>query len=140
MNAEEIKLRIPAGELRFSNTRSSGPGGQNVNKVNTRVELRFNVTASGSLSDKEKEKIFLKLRNRINAAGELIITSQSERSQIMNRKKAEGRFYKLLAAALTEKKKRKETKPTEASKKKRLENKNQRGEIKKLRRVSSADE
>jgi ribosome-associated protein len=140
MNAEEIKLRIPAGELRISNTRSSGPGGQNVNKVNTKVELRFNVAASSFLTEKEKEIIFLKLKKRINSEGYLIVTSQSERSQLMNRKKAEEKFFKLLASALTVKKKRKETKPTEASKKKRIENKKKHGSVKKLRGKSSVSE
>ncbi|MFH0841860.1 MAG: alternative ribosome rescue aminoacyl-tRNA hydrolase ArfB [Bacteroidota bacterium] len=140
MKSEELRNRIPVSDIRFSTTRSSGPGGQNVNKVNTRVELRFNVHASNAFSTEEKERILHKLKNKISNTGDLIITCQSERSQLMNRKKAEEKLFKLLASALTEKRKRKPTKPTEASKKKRLENKNQRGEIKKLRKVSGADE
>ncbi len=107
MTTEEIKSRILSGELKFATSRSGGPGGQNVNKVNTKVELRFNVTESNSLSEKEKTTIFLKMKNRINSEGELLIISQSERTQLMNRKKAEDKFFKLLASALTEKRKRK---------------------------------
>ncbi len=140
MKSEELRNRIPAYEILFKATRSGGPGGQNVNKVSTRVELRFNVYASEVLTLQEKALISRKLKSKLTGSGDLIVTSQSERSQLMNRKKAEEKFYKLLASALTEKRKRKPTKPTEASKKKRLENKNQRGEIKKLRKVSGADE
>jgi len=140
MKSEELRNRIPVSEIRFSTTRSSGPGGQNVNKVNTRVELRFNVYASEVLTIQEKALISRKLKSKLTGSGDLIVTSQSERSQLMNRKKAEEKLFKLLASALTEKRKRRLTKPTEASKKKRLENKSQRGEIKKLRKVSGADE
>jgi ribosome-associated protein len=137
MITEELKKRILTGELFFSASRSGGPGGQNVNKVNTKVELRFNVLRSSGLSDSEKEKIQNKLRNRINADGDLIITSQSERTQIMNRKKAEEKFFSLLSAALTEKPERKPTSATPVSKAKRLAVKKRHGAIKTLRRDSS---
>jgi ribosome-associated protein len=140
MNAEELRNRIPSGELLFSTSRSSGPGGQNVNKVNTKVELRFNVEGSSNLSVQEKEIILEKLRRKINADGELIVTSQSERTQLMNRKKAEEKFFKILASALTEKPVRYATRPTKASKTERLEKKKIRGTIKKLRKVSGIGE
>lgn len=136
MTPEEINTRIPDGEFIFSTSRSGGPGGQNVNKVNTKVELRFNVWESDSLSPEEKSKIERKLKNRINSNGELLIVSQSERTQLRNKKKALEKFYELLALALTEKKKRKKTMPTKASKAKRLEKKKMRGTIKKLRKES----
>lgn len=127
-------MRIKKSEIRFAASRSGGPGGQNVNKVNSRVELRFNVSESDSLSEEEKELIADKLRNRINSSGDLLIVSQSERSQLMNRKKAEEKFYKLLASALSKRKKRKKTGPTRASKEERLESKKRRSKIKELRK------
>lgn len=136
MGKEELRNRIPPGELIFSTSRSRGPGGQNVNKVNTKVELRFNVTRSANLSEREKEKILVLLKNRITAEGDLIVVSQSERTQLMNRKKAEEKFFSMLAAALTEKPKRMATRPTKASGKERLEKKRKRSNIKRLRRDS----
>ena len=134
MTADEIKSRIAPGEIRFTASRSGGPGGQNVNKVNSRVELRFDVRESDSLTEDEKIMIAAKLKNKINAAGELLIVSQSERTQLMNRRKAEEKFYKLIAKALTEKRKRKKTVPTKASQEKRLETKKLRSKTKELRR------
>ena len=109
------------GELIYSSSRSSGPGGQNVNKVNTRIELRFNLTGSALLNDEEKSKIQAVLGNRINKEGFLILVSQSERSQLANKKKVTERFYILLQKALLPVKKRKPTRPTLASKERRIE-------------------
>lgn len=140
MDPDKIRSRIPAAEIFFRATRSQGPGGQNVNKVSTRIELRFNVNKSSSLSEKEKQMILVRLKNRISSDGDLIIVSQSERSQLMNRKKAEERFYKLLAEALTIKRIRKPTQATKASKIKRIETKKQRGAIKRLRKKSGEED
>jgi len=131
---EEIKNRIPVSEIRFVTSRSAGPGGQNVNKVNTKVELRFSIGDSSSLSDQEKERIRIKLKNRINSEDILLIISRSERTQLKNRKAAEEKFYDLLASALTVKPKRKKTKPTILSTEKRLTSKKKRGEKKRLRK------
>lgn len=133
MKEEELRERIPVSEFNFLTSRSGGPGGQNVNKVNTKVELRFNISNSSSLSEREKERIFIILKNRINSEAELIIVSQSERSQTGNRKKVTERFFKLVSSALTEKIERRKTNPTKASQNERLEKKKQRATIKKLR-------
>ncbi len=140
MKAEEIEGRIRKDEIKFSTSRSAGPGGQNVNKVNTKIELRFNVRESDSLSTEEKIRIERKLKNRINSIGELLVVSQSERTQLQNKRKALEKFHEILAAALTEKRKRTSTKPSAASKAKRLERKKKRGNIKKLRKDSGLSE
>ena len=136
MKPEELKERGIENGFVFSAARSSGPGGQNVNKVNTRIELRFDVPSSQFFSEDEKKMILEKLKNRINNKGELIISSQSERTQGMNKTKAAEKFYELVAKALTIKKKRKPTGPTAASRLKRFENKKHRSQIKKLRNPS----
>jgi len=120
---------LPISERNFENefvltaSRSSGPGGQNVNKVSTKIELRFNVAASALLSDEEKEIISQKLSSRINNEGELLIVSQSERTQLQNKELAIEKFYALLTNALLPVRKRKPTKPSYASKLRRLEHK-----------------
>ncbi len=134
MTPEELRMRDLDKEILLSYSRSSGPGGQNVNKVNTRVELRFNVLTSECLSIQEKELILKKIINKINKEGELIIVSQSERSQLRNREKVNEKFYLLLSRALTPPKKRKATSPTKASREKRLESKRMNSEKKQIRR------
>jgi ribosome-associated protein len=120
-------------ELKFTATRSSGPGGQNVNKVNTRVELRFNVPDSEILTEAQKNILLQKLKNRINAEGELVLSSGTERSQLKNRTAVTERFYSLLANALKPVKKRKPGAPTLSSKIKRMERK-KLSSVKKLHR------
>ncbi len=122
-----------SSELHLSASRSSGPGGQHVNKVSTKMELRFHVAGSLLLTDEEKVLILEKLAGRINAAGEMIVVSQSERSQLQNREKVIEKFYILVTRALTIRKKRKPTRPSKASKEERLEAKRQQGEKKERR-------
>jgi len=123
-----------SSELHFSASRSSGPGGQNVNKVSTKVELRFHVTSSTLLSDDEKILLIEKLVKKINSEGELILVSQTERSQMKNKEKVIEKFYSLLTRALTPRKKRKPTKPSQASKEERLEEKRKQAEKKERRK------
>ena len=123
-----------SNELHFSASRSSGPGGQNVNKVNTKVELRFNVASSSILSEEEKFLILEQLAKKINSEGELILVSQTERSQLKNKEKTIEKFYSLLTRALKPRKKRKPTKPSQASKEERLEEKRKLSEKKERRR------
>jgi ribosome-associated protein len=133
LTSEDLKNRIPESEFNILTSRSSGPGGQNVNKVNTKVEIHFNVRLSTGLSASEKELICKNLKNRINSAGELVVKSQSERTQLSNRKKAYEKLLVLLSVALIEKAERKPTAPSGKSKAERLDEKKKRGKIKKLR-------
>jgi ribosome-associated protein len=126
------------GELNYSASRSSGPGGQHVNKVSTKMELRFHVESSALLSEEEKILITEKLANRINAAGELVLVSQSERSQLQNKEKVTEKFYTLILRALTPRKKRRPTRPSRASKEERLEIKRQQSEKKERRKSPGA--
>jgi len=129
-----IKNRKFENEFTFTTSRSSGPGGQNVNKVNTKVELRFDIAHSEILSNQEKHKILLRLQNRITTNNELIITSQDERSQLKNKEKAIDKFYQMISMALKNPKKRKPTKPTRGSVEKRLNQKKQHAQKKSLRK------
>lgn len=138
MNPEELKTRNFESEFLYSTSRSSGPGGQNVNKVSTKVELRFNLLLTSILAEDEKEIIFNKLKNKINKEGEIILVSQSERTQLMNKVVVTEKFYELISKALTVQKKRRSTRPTLSSKIKRLESKRSRGIIKKLRKDSGS--
>ena len=120
-------------ELVFKTSRSSGSGGQNVNKVSTKVELRFDLYNSMLLSDNEKERIAVKLKNRISLEGILILSSDSERTQLRNKKNVTELFFELLEKALHKPKKRLKTKPTKASKEKRLKEKKIISQKKRLR-------
>jgi ribosome-associated protein len=126
-------LSIPEHELRFTTARSGGPGGQHVNKVSSRVTLWFNVAESPSLSVFQKRRIMSRLATRINQAGELRVVSQQHRSQMANREAAVERFATLLRDALVQEKPRQKTTIPEAAKRRRVDEKKQRGQVKQHR-------
>ncbi len=130
---------IPEPELTVRRTRSGGPGGQNVNKVATRIELEFDVAASTVLSPEEKARLRAKLGARMSAAGVLRVVAQSERTQARNEAEARRRLAELLARALAVPKPRRATRPTRAAKTERVLAKRQRGALKRTRRSASDD-
>jgi ribosome-associated protein len=135
------RISIPEEELRFTASLSSGPGGQNVNKINTRVTLWFDVSNSPSLSQEDKELIISRLGSRISKDGVLRVISQQTRSQMSNRDLAVERFVELLRTALKQTKVRKKTGLSKGAKLRRLEEKRQRSLLKRARskRVPSED-
>ena len=121
------------GLLRFSFSRSGGPGGQNVNKVATRAELRIAVRDL-PISPRAAERLRALAGRRVTAEDELILVAESERSQIRNRQECLDRLREMLIQAIPEPKVRRKTKPTRGSKERRLAEKKGRGEVKRLRR------
>ncbi|WP_363322011.1 alternative ribosome rescue aminoacyl-tRNA hydrolase ArfB [uncultured Pontibacter sp.] len=119
----QLQARELEKELQFQASRSGGAGGQNVNKVATKVELKFHVQNSALLSADEKALVQEKLAGRINNEGYLQVVCQDERSQLQNKELCIKRFYELLRQALTQQKKRKASRPTKASVRQRLESK-----------------
>jgi len=133
-------LEIPDGEVDFTVSRSGGPGGQNVNKVSTRVTLQFNVDSSTVLSPEQRLQIRSKLSSRINKDGILQVTSQRTRSQELNRADTVKRFAELLNAALHREVPRIPTRATLSARIQRVEEKKKRTEIKKARAKKDWDE
>ncbi len=121
-------------ELEFSTSRSSGPGGQNVNKVSTKVIIRWNLLHSSLITDEQKMVLLNKLSSQLTREGELIINSQESRSQLQNKELALEKLDALLRKALTKPKARKATRPTKSSKVKRVDNKKRHAEKKQWRK------
>lgn len=130
-------LHIDERELEFDYIRASGPGGQNVNKVATAVQLRFDVVNSPSLASDAKGRLIRLAGKRVNADGVLLIESRRFRTQEANREDAIRKFAELLRRSLLPPKPRQKTKPTAASREKRLQEKKRKGENKKIRRDRS---
>ena len=127
------ELSIPREELTFAASRSSGPGGQHVNKVSTRVTLRFDVVNSPSLTTDQKNRFLERLATRTSNAGVLRVVSQQTRSQKANRDAALERFVALLQQALEQMPERRPTRPPPAVKQRRLDDKRHRGQVKRGR-------
>lgn len=117
-------------ELQFQTSRSGGPGGQNVNKVESKVELRWHPETSNALDDEQKKRLVETLLGKLTTDGWLIITAQEERSQSANRELVQKKFMELLEKALRKPKKRKKTRPSAEAKQKRLEEKKKLSEKK----------
>jgi len=124
---------VPAHEIRLEFSRAGGKGGQNVNKVATKVQLFWSPFSSRVLSIEQKERLVRKLASHMNWRGEIVVSASSERSQDQNRAAAVAKLHALVRRGLSVPKKRKATKPTRASKEKRLEKKTHRSQIKKSR-------
>ena len=121
-------------ELEFTTSRSSGPGGQNVNKVNSKVILRWNVLHSTLITDEQKVLLLNKLSTQLTREGELILTAQESRSQLQNKEAVIEKLNALLRKAFTKPKARKATRPTKSSKVKRVDNKKRHAEKKQWRK------
>lgn len=131
MDIREIDF---SSELTFKTSRSSGKGGQHVNKTESRVELFFDVAKSQILTEEQKQKLFEIIPNRISQDGVLHIAADPDRSQLVNKKTVIEKFFQLLEKALKPQKKRKPSKPSKAAKEKRIQTKKKRSEKKLLRK------
>lgn len=131
----DARHRIPRDEVEVKATRAGGPGGQHVNVTASRVEVRWNVRRSRALTDDERERLIRRLGSRMDASGDVRVTASDTRSQRQNRDLALARLAELVAGALHVPKKRKKTRPTAASRERRLETKRHRSQKKRERRT-----
>lgn len=133
------RLAVPRSELEIRATRSGGPGGQHVNTSSTRIELVWSVAASPSLRETDRARLLEKLAPRLDGEGRLRIVAQGERSQLQNREAAVERFREVVRKALVVPKRRKATRPTQASRERRLQAKREQSERKRERRRRDDD-
>lgn len=129
----QFMISIDPAEIKFKFIRSPGPGGQNVNKVSTGVELRFNLIKSPSLPDEVRSRLFSLVGNKLNTKGDIVIKATRYRSQERNKQDAIDRLIELIRRATIVPKKRKKTKPTRAATERRLTKKKSHGKTKSLR-------
>lgn len=130
----DANVRIPRSELQVRASRAGGPGGQHVNTSSTRIELVWNLATSTAVSGEQRARLMVKLASRLDATGALRIVASDRRSQQQNRAAAEERLGDIVRKALIVPKKRRPTKPTKASKERRITEKKRRGQTKRNRR------
>ena len=124
------KVQVPLNELVYTASRASGPGGQHVNTTDSRIQVRWNVRESAALTEAERARICKKLASRLTESGDLILASDTHRSQRRNREEVTERLAVMLREALIPPKPRKKTKPTRASREKRLDEKRKKARTK----------
>jgi ribosome-associated protein len=135
-----MSFRVPEPELRFRASRAGGPGGQHVNQSSTRVEVRWQVSKSPSLTEEQRARLLDKLSSRIDSRGFLRVVADERRSQLRNREAAVDRLNELVSEALKRPKPRKKTKPPASANIRRLEDKRRRGAQKQQRRPVDRDD
>jgi ribosome-associated protein len=134
------EISIPLSEFKFTYSRSPGPGGQNVNKVNTKVTLKWNVAKTSSLPDQVRERLLSKFASRISRTGELVVTSHRFRDQGRNIADSLSKLQEIVLSVATPPKSRKKTKPSKAAKRRRLNEKRKTSERKQSRGRIRLDE
>jgi|MDSW01.1.fsa_nt_gb ribosome-associated protein len=141
--SDELEIQrgvtIPAWELWWTASRSGGPGGQHANKTSSRVTLHWSLTQSSALTPSMKARALRKLRSRLTAQGELLVSVDTTRSQHQNRELARERLAQIIRDALKVAKRRVATKPTKGSQRRRVDAKKARGDTKKMRKKPSMD-